>query len=487
MNNNPNQQIVTNAWNMLWNKQKYPDYYLPDVILNGIKANGITVDPLGNLDIAKYGPFTLFSEPVLGSISIEFSDNIIQGLNTMANNGITVKPDGLSFSATVGVSALSSSGNFDVLATGLSACAVDSVWALGKLTGSTEMALTDDPADPPGIQQAKDYRTKLLNQGEHGQFLVSTYYDNNNVYNDIANDTSTMFNYNWAYYQTNGLGPDGKTPVTVDSKMLSGQTTTAAQNPDSNDQVVGYDAYNLHSYIGQGLMIKSIDHKITDLQQQYAGKIIPPSVQSQIDKLQQAKEATFVFGENTKPVNKSNANGMNVTAVMGNVQNNAPVTTSVMAATHKVGMSLYELADDDYPLYKEAMKRVDEMEKEFLALKQANKLNTVTKLSDSTPVKGSYDLIIPVPTVTFNGTITVTNTGLSVTVNSVTTVIPPLQYQLHPSDSGSALVTKVLEHYASASYIHQLAQSKANDAFNSSQLLTYMTNRINQALDKVFG
>lgn len=487
MNNNPNQQIVTNAWNMLWNKQKYPDYYLPDVIINGIKANGITVDPLGNLDIAKYGPFTLFSEPVLGSISIEFSDNIIQGLNTMANNGISVTPDGLTFAATVGVSALSSSGNFDVLATGLSACAVDSVWALGKLTSGSEMSLSDDPADPPGIQQAKDYRTKLLNQGEHGQFLVSTYYDNNDVYNDIANDTSTMFNYNWAYYQTNGMGPDGKTPVTVNSKILSGQTTTAAQNPDNNDQVVGYDAYNLHSYIGQGLMIKSIDHKISGLQQQYQGQSIPPSVQSQIDKLKQAKAATFVFGENTKPVTKTNANGMTVNSVMNDVQNNAPITTSVMASNHKPGMSLYELAEDDYPLYKEAMKRVDEMEKEFLELKKANKINRGNNFNDSTPVKGSYDLIIPVPTVTFNGTISAGGSGISVTVSSVTTVIPPLQYSLHPSDSGSALVTKVLEHYASASYIHQLAQSKANDAFNSTQMLTYMTDRINQALDKVFG
>ncbi|MDN3694328.1 hypothetical protein QWZ06_19595 [Chryseobacterium tructae] len=94
---NPNQQIVINAWNMLWDKNKHPDYYLPDVILNGIKANGITVDPLGNLDIPKYGPFTLFNEPVLGSISIEFTNNIIHGLETMSNNGIDVPTDGLSF------------------------------------------------------------------------------------------------------------------------------------------------------------------------------------------------------------------------------------------------------------------------------------------------------------------------------------------------------------------------------------------------------
>ncbi|WP_160139808.1 hypothetical protein [Chryseobacterium sp. c4a] len=485
MDTNPNQQIVINAWNMLWNKQKHPDYYLPDVILNGIKANGITVDPLGNLDIPKYGPFTLFQESGLGSISIEFSNNIIQGLNTMSNDGINVPADGSAFSATVKISALASSGKFDVLATGLSMCAVDSVWALGSLTGKKALSAADID-DSPGIIQAKDYRTKLLNQGENGQFLVSTYYDNNNVYNDIANDPSTIFNYNWAYYQTNGKGPDGTTQVTVTSKILSSETTVAAQNPDSNNQVVGYEAYNLHSYIGQGLMIKSIDHKISDLQNQYSGQTIPASVQAQIDKLQQAKEATFVFGENTKPINQGNANGITVNTAMNNVQNNAPITTSEMTSKHKTGMSLAKAAsNDDYPLYTDAMIRVDEMEQEFLQLKAANKLSR--NLKDSTPVSGTYSLTIPVPTVTFNGKIITSESAISVQITSITAVIPPLMYNLKPSDSGSSLVTKIMEHYASATYIHQLAQQKTNEALNSTQLLGYMTDRINQALNKVFG
>ncbi|MFC3758629.1 hypothetical protein ACFONJ_21820 [Chryseobacterium tructae] len=481
---NPNQQIVINAWNMLWDKNKHPDYYLPDVILNGIKANGITVDPLGNLDIPKYGPFTLFNEPVLGSISIEFTNNIIHGLETMSNNGIDVPTDGLSFSATVKVASLVSSGKFDVLATGLSMCAIDSVWALGHLTGKKEFSAADAD-DSPGIVQAKNYRTQLLNQGENGQFLVSTYYDNNDVYNDITNDPNSMFAHKWPVYQTSGLGPDGKTRVTVTSQSLSSETTTAAQNPDSTSQVVGYDAYNSHSYIGQGLMIKSIDHKIGELQNQYSGQTIPASVQAQIDRLQQAKDATFIFGENTKPITQDNANGINVNTAMNNVKNTSPITNSEMTSKHKTGMSLSKLAvTDDYPLYTAAMASVDEMEKEFLELKAANALSS--NLKDSTPVSGTYNLTIPVPTVTFKGKIS-TDSGLSVTITSITPVIPPLTFNLVPSDSGSSLVTKILQHYASATYIHQLAQSKANDALNSDKVRGYITDRINQALNKVFG
>lgn len=483
---NPNQQIITDAWERLWNKAKYPDYYLPTAILDGIKSKGVTVSPLGNLDVPQLGPFALFKKDGLGSISLTFTDNVINGLQTMSNQGITAATDGLSFTATVGVSALNSVGKFNVDATGLSMCAVDSVWAIGQITkGKAE--LTVGPSDDTGITAAKNYREQLLNQGPHGQALVGTYYDNNDVYNDVANDTNTTFNYNWAYYKTTGKDPTGK-QVTVDSQILSTQTTSAAQNPSSTTDVVGYEAYNLHSYTGQGLMVKSLDQKIDDLKAPYKDKTIPAAVQAQIDKLQQAVDATFMFGENTMPVTKdpSNVGGISVDAVMNNVQNNTPITKSTLAEKFETGMSLAELVEGHpHSVFRNGMIEAQRLSEEHQKLRSEN-LERMS-VHASTPVHGTYNLEVPLPTMSISGTISLDDGKLNVTITDVEAGSPSLSYQLHPADGGSSLFTEVAQHYTSASYIHQLSEQKANTSLNSDKMKSYMADRINQSINKIFG
>ncbi len=482
---NPNQQIIKDAWARLWNKTKYPNYYLPTAILNGIKANGVVVSPLGDLEFAELGPFALFKKPVVGSISLDFTNNVINGLQTMSDQGIEVAKNGLSFTATVGVQSLNSTGDFRVDATGLSVCAVDSVWALGQVFHPEIEAVTD-PNNDPGIQQAKSYRSQLLAQGPHGQALVGTYYDNNDVYNDIANDPRTTFNYNWPSMQTTGLDPSGN-KVSVNSKILSQQTTSAAQNPSSSTDVVGYDAFNLHSYISQGLMIKSIDDKIDKLTNPYGKGPYPPAVQAQLDKLHKALDATFIFGENTKPVtgDKAEGNGMSVDAVMLNVKNNTPITSSPLSSTYMPGMSLTELVkDDEDEKYREAMSRAEELTLEFYEKRETD---PEFRAETTTPVHGAYSLVIPVPTMSISGVISISGGKLNVTITNVSASSPSLTYNLKAADGGSGLFTEVVSHYAKASYIHKLAQQKANSTLNSAKLKSYMTDRINQSINKIFG
>lgn len=487
-NMNPNQLIVTEAWNMLWNKKKYPDYYLPDVIMNGIKAAGVTVDPLGNLDFDTLGPYSLFNDSNLGSISLEFTENIVGGLNTMCNKGIVVPPDGLSFTATVGVTALTGSGHFNVLATGLSTCAIDSAWLLGEFGASasyTDGTGAANPDDSTGIQAAKSYREKLLAQGENGMLLVAAYYDNNEVYNQVVNDINTSFNFYWGYVKTDGYDAAGK-QVTVTSKILSEETTAAANDPSSQTSLVGYHAYNLHSYICQGLMLNSIKPYITSLQSQYTGKTIPASVQAQIDRYQKALNATFVFGNNTKPINNKNQNGMNVNAVMDVVKTSTPVKSSTMGERVKAGQSLSEAAkDEDFPLYQEAMRRADELTEAFERDKAAGTLRSSKE--SSTPVSGSYSLSIAVPTMAFSGTISSSGEKITVSITQINADLPSLIYTLTPIDPGSALFTRVLTYYNTAEYIHILASKKTNEALNSKNVLDYISERINQAIAKIFG
>jgi hypothetical protein len=482
---NPNQKIVEDAWARLWNQVKYPNYYLPTAILNGIQANGIIVSPLGNLELTQLGPFAMFSEPVLGSISLVFNSNTINGLQTMSNQGIVVSTDGLSFTATVGVQALAVSGDFEVEATGLSVCAVDSVWALGQIFDRDAAATSPNPDDDPGIRQAKSYRAKLLAQGPNGQMLVGTYYDNNDVYNDIANDPTTAFNYNWAYYKTPGLDQHGN-PVTVDSKILSAQTTSAAQDPSNAGQVVGYDAYSKHSFTGQGLMIKSLNHKIDELLAPYQGKSVPPAVKAQVDRLTEAQLATFKFGDHAKVVDGANPNGMTVDSVMTSVQTGTPQMLSPSAEIFASEGSLVAVAEAENgnDAFRYGMKRAQELADAFYGRPQREAL---VKAQDSTPVHGTYTLSVPVPTMSISGTIGIDGGKLSVTITNVSSSSPSLTYNLDPADGGSDLFKKVVDHYISASYIHQLCQQKANDALNSDQLKSYMTDRINQSINQIFG
>ena len=59
-NESPNEFFTQAAWAAMWNPKS--DYYLPNVIKNGIAKEGVKVDPLGNLtmdNVPSSGSFQL--------------------------------------------------------------------------------------------------------------------------------------------------------------------------------------------------------------------------------------------------------------------------------------------------------------------------------------------------------------------------------------------------------------------------------------------
>lgn len=190
----PNEFFTQAAWAAMWAPES--DYYLPNVIKNGIAKEGIKVDPMGNFmldNVPASGSFQLMKSDNLiswlpvksGYVGIRFSNVMISDMHNVTNGGLTYKDETDSkgtIKAKIGVPAITVSGSYTLVATGLAECALDTAAVLpmpfkDRIPGTAEPVGTDDYLD-----EARNQRTKLW-QTKNGGLLMDKFYDHNEVYN----------------------------------------------------------------------------------------------------------------------------------------------------------------------------------------------------------------------------------------------------------------------------------------------------------------
>src|SRR5262249_55698383 len=186
--NDINTALVTWAWEAMWNPSK--PYYLPNILLNGLKSPNVTIDAVGNLHIADLSLPDLVDKAPWGTVGVDLSNNTLAGVNTMAPspdapNSFTYDDKTGDFTAKIKFSQITLSGNYDAKTGGLLGCAVD-VAAIGSkiidpinksALRATAVAGANEVAP---LDSARNYRSQLL-QTDNGTAMVQTYYENNDT------------------------------------------------------------------------------------------------------------------------------------------------------------------------------------------------------------------------------------------------------------------------------------------------------------------
>jgi hypothetical protein len=443
----PNEVIMQAAWARLW--KVATKYYLPSIIVDGAQGNGIVVDPLGRLVIADTGTIPLYQSDTWGSVSVELTEGLVGGLDTLANGGMTYDPQSGAFSATVSIGCLTFGGNYAVSADGAVGCAIDSAAILLKGVSPPGPAIASAAAgigDQSDLDLAVGYRDQLVGF-DNGLDLVSTYYDNNETLDYIVSN-DTLFQQAWTLYETAGQG----------TAYYAQQTATAAANPHDSAAIVGDENYRFHAAYMRATLFKRVVY--------YQGQGDPDG------RYQALATAIIGFKGQTDPYTQPMTAGQ----VMEQVAKPTPPTRADGArGEDSVEARAERQAELDEPMWEE---RARALEAERAA----------SETAAPTPVKGHFDDSVAVASVTIDGSVAVTgtppNTSLLVSLAGLTADVPPIAIELQ---GDSKLLSETQNAIARSSWFQQLLAKKIKDELGSQTVLSYLSNRVNQAITQALG
>lgn len=460
--------LLKQAWNLLW-KQGTP-YYLPTVLVDGASGDGHTVPPLGNRPVPDLGPFGLFGDSTFGEVNLGLSGASIGGLGTAANGGFTYDETSQVFTATIRWQGLSYAGKYAVTGNGLLGCAAAGASGLMKIipglqVGASAVGGGDGDAR---LQQAREYRDQLV-QTPAGLEMVGQYYDNNWAMNEVVRGQNVFTSY---------MSQNRPT-----SAGLADQTSAAAAAPDDPTKTVGDTAYYASSMIRQVIFERAC---------QNAGG------NGADDPFADAAKATLSF---KGVVNASYTGPVTVGKVMTEVSS-APAGA---LRSHLLAASLQESTDiapvgafrdeEARQVYIQAHEEAQAFIRDYEQSDGPNRLfSELAALGGDMPIgSGTFTDTFPVPDVVITGTVAVTgdpnNPQLTVTLTKLTATLPNIAISL--SSGGNwpypNLYDKVTQALANAGFVHDLIRSKLGDKLGDPTVLTYLSNRINDAINKALG
>lgn len=455
------------AWNLLW-KQGSP-YYLPNIMANGITQGSITIPPLKSVDLPKFGPFTLFNEPVLGYISISMDQNNLTGLPTITNGGLNYDETTKIAIITIGFGNLSVSGNYEVDSGGITGCAIASANGILNMFGSAKALVSEDDGN---IDLAYQYRDKLENDS-NGQTLVNIYYEHNGTIDTVVNADNSVIDGKSNPY--NGMFRNQW--QTADTKSLADTTSNAANNPD--DIVPGFndDTYNDNSFYLEALMVTEA----------YQGLYKTCGDQRGLDLFNAIKGEPLPGSDTSFEQSALNYEGPNkVNGVMSAVQSGNTSQLSKLEENEE-----YFTAQRRVSMMDRAYHRAEKFAEKWVA---TNRSEDYKKGYESfVMLKDPISQITGTFTDSFNGpsfaiSVQITSSGDSITaqVTDITATVPQPSITLKPNGS-SDLNTKVQNAVANASFITALIAQKIQSQVNTDDVKQYFTNRLNDAINKIFG
>lgn len=216
---------VESAWNLLWSSSS--PFLLSRAMGSGSRVRHTWFRRMRPLRFKRTGPVVLLNQEPWGSVDIDLYDNEISRLDSISGQEFTFDESSGAFTAVVRFGELRYGGKYRLRRGAASGSAFKTAFA--SLKGSGQFQAGDDA----NIALAKSYQDQLSNS-DSGRFMLSTYYQYNDAYAEIYNNSK--FLYQWQNRQTNG-----KTTAT-----FAAQTSNAAQNP-SGPPVNGDPDYNTHS------------------------------------------------------------------------------------------------------------------------------------------------------------------------------------------------------------------------------------------------
>lgn len=478
-----NEFFIKAAWQSMWDSTN--DYYLPNIIKNGINKDGIKIDALGNLklgNVPSSGSIQLMKSDGLdkwlpvksGYVGVKFSDVLISEIENVTNGGLTYK--GISsetgtIKAKINLPAISISGNYTLVAKGLAECALDSA-ALIPATDSNSDLRTDNY-----LEAARGQRTKLW-QTKHGGKLMDQYYEHNEVYNFTFQKNLGLI-YSWQkpcnqYF----MG------TTYDSVQNPGgePVNTGTYVPDDNKETT--TSYNENAFL-QKLALSSAAF----------GFSLHPPAGTNITKqqFQDAASAAQNFEGNVATTGNKNVGGkveiipMNINEVYDHINSYDPAqelrTTETMPSDYE---SFRASLTDDEIAY------LNHIDKEGAAL---NVLESTGKDASATLLTGTF-------TVSISSGDLILDSGVTFTLESkeltATTVVTSFTSDLSISSiditnqqtswSGlESIGAKLIQAFNNSGQIASLMEDKVNKELESDTIKNFISTWLNDTLKKVLG
>lgn len=455
--------ILRAAWKLLWTPGT--NYYLPNVMQNGLNWNNIHIPPLEGSSVQDIGPVTLFKEPVLGYINLTMSSNRINGLPSINNQGFGYVDATHTLTLKIGFGQLNVSGHYEVDSGGVVGCAIG---AANALLG-TSLAMAMSGASTDNIDLAYQYRDKLSDPSNpNGNQLVNTYYDQNDTINSIVlaqnavvngktNKSNGLFNYAWINYTT-----DGK-----DTAFYMNNTSDAAKNPDNTGTGFNDDNYNGHGFYMETILT---------IEANSLKQLGDPNGTALYDAIYGNA------GNSSLNAEAQSYDGNSVNNFMGYVKEGGS------SSLHADALKAVNLRKG--PIYQKAYEKAHAFHEEWLANNRheeyATDVNRFASLGDISQITGSFTDSFGLPALSITATVAMPGDTLVVTVTDLTATLPSLDVTLNP-DHASSLNAKVQNAIANAGFMQNLMKTKIISGINSDDVKKYLSDRVNDAINKIFG
>lgn len=440
----PSELIVKAAWRRLW-KQGTP-YYLPHVIAKGISKHGHDVKPLSPLAVKDVGPLDLINLDG-ATLSVGMHDNQLTGLDNIVNGGISYDDEHQTFVAEIDANGdLVFSGNYQVYTSSKAmACAIDAAHSILSIGEAEATEMEEGDGHKSDLDVARDYRSKLL-QSENGKTLVSTYYDNNEA-------MSLMFESNkgpakkWQKYWKGTSG----------SKQLMKQTSKACRNPNDSDHTVGGPIFGTKSLaISAGLLKQT--QRMMEKTDKYKGD----------PKFKKLANDIAEFKGVAKKHDEEQTAGKVMKAVKNDPKNvREQLETGTLDTTFD---------DEHVERAESALSKIDVTEDDSEGK------------GYKTRARGRFEDTVSFKCLRVKGAVKPSGDDPNVSLKSIQLVNPSISIDLHPPSSGSdTYYEKASEAIANSDFVRDLIIRHVRKKINSDETRSYLSNRINDSIQKIFG
>ena len=231
---------VNNAWSALWTPNGA--YNLPSKLKKKTRQGPTWFRPIPPIAVQDTGPIVVLNRDPWGIVTLNLKNSHVSQLETIGPEGFTYDPATGAISARISFRELKFAGDYEVRRGRATSSAVKI--ASKALQPHPSLAAAAATGGTDGITLAKTYQNQLAHSsGQSGQFMLDTYYTNNDAYSQAFQNTKLL--HSWQYYQTNGK-------TTSD---FASQTTNAAQAGNAQSVNVNGDPdYSPHAFTMQLLV-----------------------------------------------------------------------------------------------------------------------------------------------------------------------------------------------------------------------------------------
>ncbi len=218
--------LVGKLWSFIWNS-KSGDYYLPNIIKNGLRAEGFSIPPFSTIDVGDIPKITMFDKKPWGSVAISMSHTTLSGLDTASKGSLACKTSDGDTTVTLSINFgdLLYRGGYEVSSSGLAGCAIGTAY---NYLHFLQEAVAGSDNDLDLARWYRDDTEHGLPSSENGRLLLGAYYLHQDTIQSLMTSSVNPFTPN---FKSNlGSKATGKTAGAVQTAThyYKGQNTQSA-------------------------------------------------------------------------------------------------------------------------------------------------------------------------------------------------------------------------------------------------------------------